>query len=109
MEAKNVVNGVICSVAKVERETEKAIQLTFVAEIYGETFTIKKQWFPKSQLTIYKQEDGKVWFTANNNWIIDRKCKDYFKYIAETFSNVKSEIKTYLSAINNEVIEQVFA
>lgn len=109
MEAKNVINGVICSMAKVERETEKAIQLTFVAEIYGETFTIKKQWFPKSQLTIHKQEDGKVWFTANNNWIIDKKVKEYFKYVAETFSNVKHEIKTYLSPINNEVIEQVFA
>ena len=109
MEAKNVVNGVICSIAKVERETEKAIQLTFVAEIYGETLTIKKQWFPKSQLTIHKQEDGKVWFTANNNWIIDKKVKEYCKYVAETFSNVKHEIKTYLSPINNEVIEQVFA
>lgn len=109
MEAKNLVNGVICSIAKVERETEKAIQLTFVAEIYGETFTIKKQWFPKSQLTIHKQEDGKVWFTANNNWIIDKKVKEYCKYVAETFGNVKQEIKTYLSNINIEVIEQVFA
>ena len=108
-EAKNVVNGVICSMAKVDRETEKAIQLTFVAEIYGEAFTIRKQWFPKSQLTIQKQENGLVWFTAKNDWIIDRKCKDYCKYVAETFSNIKHEIMTYLSPINNEVIEQVFA
>lgn len=109
MEAKNVVNGNICSIAQVERETEKAIQLTFVAEIYGESFTIKKQWFPKSQITIHKQENGKVWFTANNDWIIDRKCKDYCKYVAEMYGNITSEIKTYLSAINNLVVEQVFA
>lgn len=107
--SKNVVNGVICSMAKVERETEKAIQLTFIAEIYGEDFTIKKQWFPKSQLTIHKHQDGIVWFTAKNDWIIDRKVKDYCKYVADTFSNIKHEIMTYLSPINSEVIKQVFA
>lgn len=108
MEAKNVANGIICSMAVIEKETEKAMQLTFVADIYGEHFTIKKQWFPKSQITIHKIEDGKVCFTANNNWIIDRKVKDYCKFVAETLSNVRSEIKTYLSRINNVVIEQVF-
>lgn len=107
MEAKNVVNGIICSMAVIEKETEKALQLTFVADIYGENFVIKKQWFPKSQITIHKIEDGKIWFTPNNNWIIDRKVKDYCKFVAETFDNVRSEIKTYLSRINNEVIEQV--
>lgn len=108
MEPKNVVNGIICSMAKVEKETEKALQLTFVAEIYGESFVFKKQWFPKSLLNIEKREEDDIWFTAKNDWIIDKKCKDYCKYVSDTFDNVKQEIKTYLSNINNLVIEQVY-
>lgn len=104
---KNVVNNIACSMAKVEKETEKAYCLTFSAEIYGEYFTVRKVWMPKSQVTIHKSENDTIWFVPNNDWILDAKCKEYCKYVAETFDNVKSEIKTYLSRINSEKVEMV--
>lgn len=107
MESKNVVNGIICSMAKVEKETDKAYQLTFVADIYGKSFVIKKQWMPKSLIEVKKIDGDTVWFTAKNNWIIGKKCKDYCKYVADMFTNISSEIKTYLSRTNNLVVEQV--
>lgn len=108
-QSKNVVNGVICSIARLEAETEKAVKLTFVVHLYGSDFVVRGQWLPKSMLNIMKVEDGKIFFTAKNNWILDKKTRDYCKYVSETFSNVKSEVKTYLSRINTEVVEQVFA
>ena len=108
METINVINGVACSMAIIEKESEKAICLTYSADIYGEWFTIKKQWLAKSMIMEYQRKDNKIWFTANNDWILDRKTKDYCKWVAENFSNVCHEIKTYLSNINNLIIVQVF-
>lgn len=108
MEAKNVVNGVICSMAKITKETEKAYQLSYIAEIYGEQFTIKGQWFAKSQIEVKKVEGDTIWFVPKNDWIIDANTKKYVQFVANTFSNVKSEIKTYLSKINNEKVTMVY-
>lgn len=105
--AQNVTNGVICSTAKVEKETEKALCLTYSVDIYGEWFVIKKQWFPKSQLEIHKQDGDTIWFKPTNDWILDKKTKEYCKFVVDMFPNVKHEIKTYLSNINNVVINQV--
>lgn len=107
MEARNVINGICCSMAKIEKETEKALCLTYTAEIYGEWVTIKKQWFPKSQLEVHKKDGDTLWFCPANDWILDKKTKEYCKWVADTFPNVKQEIKTYLSNINNEVINHV--
>lgn len=108
MKAKNVVNGIACSMAKITKETERAYQLTYVAEIYGELFTIKGQWFAKSQLNVIKIEDETIWFVPKNDWILDANTKKYAKFVSDTFGNVKSEIKTYLSRINTEKINMVF-
>lgn len=105
--AQNVINGEICSMAILEKETDKAVCLTYSAEIYGELFTVKKQWFPKSLLDIKEVQNGTIWFIPKNNWILDKKTKEYCQWVAESFPNVKHEIKTYLSNINNEVITQV--
>lgn len=83
--------------------------MTYGCEIYGENFTIRNQWFPKSQLDITSIEDGFIEFTTKNDWILDAKTKDYCRYIADTFSNVKSEIKTYISNINNEKVTFCYA
>ena len=109
MKAKNVINGKICSTAILESETPKAVKITYCCEIYGENFTVKKQWFPKSQLDIVKVEDGTIWFVPKNDWILDKKTREYCSWVAESFPNaVKREIKTYLSQINNEKITLVW-
>lgn len=108
MEAKNLIDGKACSMAKVTKETEKAYQLSYVAEIYGEQFTIKGQWFAKSQIEVKKVEGDTIWFVPKNDWILDANTKKYAQYIAATFANVKSEIKTYLSRMNNEKITIVY-
>lgn len=107
MEQQNVINGVICSMAVIDKETEKAYQLSYVAEINGEFFSVKKQWFAKSQLDVLKIEDGKMWFVPKNDWILDANTRKYAEYVASIFP-VKSEIKTYLS-MRNDKVEQVFA
>lgn len=104
MEAKNLVNGIVCSMAKVTKETEKAYQLSYVAEIYGEFFTIKGQWFAKSQIDVKKADGDTIWFVPKNDWILDANTKKYAQFIASVFPNVKSEINTYLSRTNNEKI-----
>lgn len=108
MEARNVINGTACSMAKVTKESEKAFQVTFVAEIYGEDFTIKNQWLAKSLIEVMHREDDTIWFVPKNDWVLDACTKKYCQFVAECFSNVKSEIKTYLSRINNEKIEMVW-
>src|SRR5690348_8739078 len=92
--------------AQINKETEKAINVTFVCEIYGENFTIKNAWLPKSQIEIISTENNILEFKPKNDWILDSKVKDYCKYVAETFApNIKQEIKTYLSAINSVKID----
>ena len=77
----------------------------YQCEIYGENFTVKSAWFPKSQIEIKSIEDGVIDFNPNNDWILDAKTKDYCKWVKDTFSNVKSEIGTYLSNINNYSVD----
>lgn len=108
MEYKNVVNGVACSMAKVSKETEKALCVSFVAEIYGTDFTIKNQWLPKSQIDVKKSNADTIWFVPKNDWILDAKCRDYAKFVAGTFDNIVSEIRTYLSNINSEKVTMVW-
>ena len=108
MEPKNLVNGIACSMAKITNETEKAYQLTYNVEIYGEVFEIKGQWFAKSQIDVKKIENGVIWFLPKNDWILDANTKKYAKFVATTFKNVKSEIRTYLSNINDIKISMVF-
>lgn len=109
MEAKNVKNGIICSIARIEKETEKALQLTFSVVLYGADFVIRKQWMPKSMINEVCREDDRIFFTPKNDWILDKKTREYCAYVAETFDNVRNEIKTYLSRINTEVIKRVSA
>lgn len=108
MAAKNIINGKICSTAILESETPKAVKITYCCEIYGENFTVKKQWIPKSLIEIVKVEDGTIWFVPKNDWILDKKTKEYCQWIADSFQNIKHEIKTYLSNINNVVIDFVW-
>ena len=106
--ARNVINGEICSMAKLDKETDKAVCISYLCEIYGKFFTVKHQWFPKSQLDIKQIQDDTIWFIPKNDWILDKKTKEYYKWVAEIFpNNLKHEIKTYLSNINNEIIKQV--
>lgn len=107
MEAINLVNGIACSMARVSKESEKAYQLSYVAEIYGEDFTVKGQWFAKSQIEVHKREGDIIWFTPKNDWIIDAATKKYAQFVSNMFS-VKSEIKTYISRINTFKVEMVF-
>lgn len=106
MKQRNVVNGIICSMAIIERETEKAFMLSYVAEIYGKSFTVKKQWFAKSQLDVIKIEGNTMWFVPKNDWVLDANTRKYAEYVASMFS-VKQEIRNYL-AFRNEKVEQVY-
>ena len=106
---KNVVNGVICNTALVEKETEKAYLLSFCVEVYSAQLTIKKQWMPKSQINVEKTEEGKIYFTCKNNWILNAKVKDYCKFVCETFANVSNSIKLYMSEANNENVSFCWA
>ena len=97
------------STAVIEKETEKAFCLSFVVDLYGEDFSIKKQWFPKSQIEIkrtFVNDFGHnvLVFQPNNDWILNAKTRDYCKWVAETFPNIKSEVKTYLSGCNNVTV-----
>lgn len=105
--SKNVIKNVICSMAQVVSETEKAYKVNYSVVLYGRDFVIKNQWFPKSQLDVKKNENGVIWFVVKNNWLLDAKTRDYCKFIAENFSNVTHEIRTYLSNINTEKVTQV--
>lgn len=109
MEAKNVKNGIICSIARIEKETEKALQLTFSVKLYGADFVIRKQWMSKSMINEVCRENDRIFFTPKNDWILDKKTREYCAYVAETFDNVRHEVKTYLSRINTEVIKIVSA
>ena len=96
--------------AILNKETEKAVNITFQVELYGENFTIKNQWIPKSQIEIISTENGILEFNTKNDWILNAKVKEYCKYINDIFDgNVKIEIKTYLSNINNVVVDYCWA
>ena len=69
--------------AKVLKETEKAIQVTFKCEVFMAQLTVKSAWLPKSQLNIDSIKDGIMNFTPKNAWIMDEKVKDYLKFLAE--------------------------
>ena len=97
------------STAIIEKETEKAYQLSFVVDLYGEDFSIKKVWMPKSQIeairTFINDFGHKVLvFQPKNDWILNAKTRDYCKYVASMFENIKHEVKTYLSGINNVTV-----
>ena len=97
------------STAVIEKETEKAFCLSFVVDLYGEDFTIKKQWFPKSQIEAIRTYDNDfgnkcLVFQPKNDWILNAKTRDYCKWVAETFPNIKHEVKTYLSVINSVTV-----
>ena len=94
--------------AQFNKETEKAINLTFKVELYGEEVTIKNVWFPKSQINVESIENGIVEFMPKNNWILNAKVKDYCKWVCENFQHVKSEVKTYMSPISNVVVDFCF-
>lgn len=95
--------------ATLNKETEKAVNISFGVEIYGECFTIKNVWFPKSMISIEKREEDKISFSVKNDWFLDKKVKEYCQAIVERGYNVKHEIKTYLSRINNVVIDWCYA
>lgn len=97
------------STAKIEKETEKAFCLSFVVDLYGEDFSIKKQWFPKSQIEAIRTYDNDfghkcLVFQPKNDWILNAKTRDYCKWVSETLQNVKHEVKTYLSGINSVTV-----
>ena len=94
------------STAIIEKETEKAYQLSFVVDLYGEDFSIKKVWMPKSQIDSIRTfindfGHNVLVFQPKNDWILNAKTRDYCKYVASMFDNIKNEVKTYLSGINN--------
>ncbi|MBQ9658462.1 MAG: hypothetical protein IJV31_06820 [Clostridia bacterium] len=85
--------------------TERAINVTFKVQIYGELFTIKNVWLPKSMLKIVSEDNDIISFEVKNSWFLDKKVKEYCKGIVEAGYRVKHEITTYLSGINNIVID----
>ena len=85
------------------KETEKAVNITFVVELYGESLTVKNQWMPKSQINIKSIEDGVITFDTKNDWILDAKVRDYCKFVA-SLGKCVSAVKTYLSPINNVTV-----
>lgn len=95
--------------AKLNKETEKAINVTFKVNIYGELFTIKNVWMPKSMLTIEKAEEDIISFEVKNDWFLDKKVKEYCQSIVDMGYSVKHEIKTYVSRINNVVVDWCWA
>ena len=95
--------------ALLNKQTEKAVNVSFKCELYGETFTVKSAWLPKSQIEIKSiGEDGVMEFDPKNDWILDAKTRDYCKFVADNFANVKSEVRTYLSPINNVKVDWVW-
>lgn len=92
--------------AKINRETEKALNLTYMVEIYGEFFTCKNVWFPKSMIEETSRDGAVIFFGLVHNWYLDKKTKEYCKGISDAGFPLKSEIKTYLSNINNEIVTE---
>lgn len=91
------------------KETEKAVQLTYRVEIYGEFFVIKNVWFPKSMLDNIEINGNEISFTPKNDWILNKKTREYCKDIYDMFyPNVRQELKTFMSGINNEFIDYCF-
>ncbi len=94
--------------AKLIKQTDNAVQVTYNCDIYGEVFTVKNVWLPKSQLEIISTENDVLEFNTKNDWILDSKTKEYCQWVVRTFSNVVSEIKTYTSRINNYRVEYCY-
>lgn len=91
--------------ATLNKETEKAVNISFGVEIYGELFTIKNVWMPKSMLQIAEVKDDIISFEIRNDWFLDKKVKEYCQRVVDAGYRVKHEITTYLSRINNVVID----
>lgn len=94
--------------ATLKRETEKAICVSFGAELFGESFNFKNVWFPKSLLSEIKIEETKISFEAPE-WLMFRKVKEYCENISEMFSNVRSEVKTFISLGRPDDIDWTWA
>lgn len=97
------------STAVIEKETEKAFCLSFVVDLYGEDFCIKKVWMPKSQIEAIRTYENEskhkcLVFQPKNDWILNVKTRDYCKRVAETFPHIKHEVTTYLSNINSVTV-----
>lgn len=90
------------------KETEKAIFVTFGADVYEKCVTIKT-WLPKSQVEIEKKEGEKIYFELKNNWLLGAKIMDYAKYLDSKGYNMPSELRTYLGVGHNEDIEYCYA
>ena len=88
-----------------QNDRERAINVTFKVQIYGELFTIKNVWLPKSMLKIVSEDNDIISFEVKNTWFLDKKVKEYCKGIVEAGYSVKHEIKTYLSGINFVVVD----
>lgn len=94
--------------ARINKETEKAINLTYGCEIYEEIRTVKNVWFPKSVFTkIEKLEDNKVEIEWKYLWMLDKKTKEYFSEFPEDMRS--RDIRNYLSKINSERVEFCWA
>ena len=91
--------------AKINKETEKALNLNFNVELYGGTFLIQNVWFPKSMIKEVSREYEKISFEMVNNWFLDKKIKEYCQKIIGQGYSIRNEIKTYLSPINNVVVD----
>jgi len=62
----------------VKKETEKAYQLSYKAEVSGELIPITA-WYPKSQVEI-TEDEGRTYCSVKNDWIYAAKARDYAKW-----------------------------
>lgn len=81
--------------AKILKETEKAIQISYKVEISCETYHVKSVWMPKSQIEIKSVEGDIMDFEPKNDWILTAKTKDYIKYVESMF-HLKYEVERFL-------------
>lgn len=95
--------------AILNKQTEKAVNLTFGCQVYESHVTVKNVWIPKSQIDIITTEGDIIEFTAKNEWIITSKVKEYFKMLQEKGYSINSDIKLFLSPIDSCIITNVYA
>lgn len=93
--------------AIINKETEKAINVTFQISLYGESPIVKNVWFPKSCIEIEKIESNIISFNCKYDWFLTKKVKEYCQKIAEVYE-VAGWVKTFTSPINNETIESCY-
>ena len=94
--------------ALVLRETEKALQIKFGCCIYESIISVKT-WIPKSQIEIFDRDHDKITFMPKNDWIIDAKVRDYIKFLKSANCSLSSDLQLYLSNINCEKVDFVYA